>query len=88
MEAIGEVTTRQVAGLLDGLTDAEKLALCRALVADLPGVVVAKVPDAWFAPAEKNTPYNKGRRRGWNDFRTAIITAGSATPSQLREDGT
>ena len=57
----------------------DRLALARALVADMPGVVVAQVPDAWLVPAEKNTPYNKGRRRGWNDFRTAIITAGSAT---------
>ena len=76
-----------IIGYSDGTADtitmasppSDRLALARALVADMPGVVVAQVPDAWLVPAEKNTPYNKGRRRGWNDFRTAIITAGSAT---------
>ena len=61
------------------LPAADRLALARALVADMPGVVVAQMPDAWLVPAEKNTPYNKGRRRGWNDFRTELISAGSAT---------
>ena len=68
------------------LPDNKRLALARALVADMPGVVVAQVPDAWLVPAEKNTPYNKGRRRGWNDFRTELISAGSAT-HQPKEDG-
>ena len=78
--------SEQILDALRAMTAPDRLALARALVADTPGVVVARVPDAWLVPAEKNTPYNKGRRRGWNDFRTELISAGSATPHQPKED--
>ena len=62
-------------------TPSDRLALARALVADMPGVVVAKVPPADVAPDEEYglTEFRKGRRVGYNAAISAIITAGSAT---------
>ena len=58
-------------------TPSDRLALARALVADMPGVVVARVPDPidYIDADECEEQYQMGH----NDCRTAIITAGSAT---------
>ena len=58
-------------------TPSDRLALARALVADMPGVVVAQVPDKRGQSAFGEPDYF--RATGWNAAIAAIITAGSAT---------
>lgn len=59
----------------------DRLALARALVADMPGVVVAKVPDAIrYTAISIDAPTNPPSWiAGFNAAISAIITAGSAT---------
>ena len=78
-----------MSALRDLLSDPDRLALARALVADMPGVVVAKVPQemAWW---EAPNPIGRRSADAWADgFNAAIaafISAGSAT-HQPKEDG-
>jgi hypothetical protein len=51
----------------------DRLALSRALVADMANVVVAEVPSEAAAPPEHDGTYNAGMRDGYNACRAAIL---------------
>lgn len=76
-----EATAAIVMAAIQDAEPASRFRYSRALVADMPGVVVAKVPPADVAPDEEYglTEFREGRRVGYNAAISAIITAGSAT---------
>ena len=72
-----EATAAIVMAAIQDAEPASRFRYSRALVADMPGVVVAKVPDKRSPSAFGEPDYF--RATGWNAAISAIITAGSAT---------